>query len=174
MVEFRVRIRCLTFSSHNADKRPLTAYRRTENMHVWPSRYRHHGQLSRSWIPNLSCDGFNKSCSAKSKIAPTVLLPNKANRHSLLMKMQLWSKVHKSLTARKLKLGSPFCTPCILTKTTTAYKPHFQRWTQATASESKYGLRQKSMLGPFEFWYVFCFFDMLPDKIRHYLNSTLS
>jgi len=31
------------------------------------SCYRHQGQLSRSCFPNLSCDHFNQSCSAKAK-----------------------------------------------------------------------------------------------------------
>jgi len=55
-------------------------------MHVELSRYTLHGQLSRSCVPNLSCvpnvscDRFNQSCSAKSKIAPAVLLSRDAKQ----------------------------------------------------------------------------------------------
>ena len=42
------------------------------------SCYRCHGRLSRTCVPNLSVDYFNQSCSAESKITPTVILPHKA------------------------------------------------------------------------------------------------
>jgi len=34
------------------------------------SCYRCHGQLSRTCVPNLSCDYFNQSCSAEEVILP--------------------------------------------------------------------------------------------------------
>jgi len=37
-------------------------------------------ELSRTCIPNFSCDYFNKSCSAKGKITPAVILPNTAQK----------------------------------------------------------------------------------------------
>jgi len=37
-----------------------------------------HVQLSRTCVPNLSCDYFNKSCSAEDKTTPQVILPDEA------------------------------------------------------------------------------------------------
>jgi len=37
-------------------------------MHVGLSCYRYHGQLSRTCIPNLSCDHCSQSCSAKGRL----------------------------------------------------------------------------------------------------------
>ena len=48
------------------------------SMHVGLSCYRCHGQLSRTCIPNLSCDHCSQSCSAKGKITSAV-------RHSTKM-----------------------------------------------------------------------------------------
>jgi len=43
--------------------------------------YRHHNQLSKSCIPNLSSDQLNQSCLNKGKIAPRVfILPNEAKQ----------------------------------------------------------------------------------------------
>jgi len=36
----------------------------------WPTK--------QEFVPNLSCDYFNQSCSAKGKIAPADILPNRA------------------------------------------------------------------------------------------------
>jgi len=46
------------------------------------SCYSCHVQLSRTCIPNLSCDYFNQSCSAEGKITPEVILPMRQNRQS--------------------------------------------------------------------------------------------
>jgi len=39
---------------------------------------RHHGQLSLSCVPEMSCDHFNQPRLAKGKIAPAVLFANEA------------------------------------------------------------------------------------------------
>jgi len=44
--------------------------------------YRRHGQLSRLWITNLSCDRFNQLCSAADKIAAAMLFPHTAFKFS--------------------------------------------------------------------------------------------
>jgi len=43
------------------------------------SFHRCHGQLSRTCVPNMSCDYFNQSGLDKGKIAPGVILPHEAN-----------------------------------------------------------------------------------------------
>jgi len=53
----------------------------SQSTHLWCvglSCYRCHGQLSKTCVPNLSCDYFSQLCLAKGKIAPVDSLPNKA------------------------------------------------------------------------------------------------
>jgi len=49
------------------------------------SCYRCHVQLSRTCVPNLSCDYFNQSCSAEGKITPKLFCPMRQNWQSTKM-----------------------------------------------------------------------------------------
>jgi len=46
--------------------------------------YRHHNQLDKSCVPNLSCDQFNQSCLAESKLALGVFILPHETKQTLL------------------------------------------------------------------------------------------
>ena len=49
------------------------------------SHWRCHGQLSRSCVPNLTCNHFNQSCSSKGKITWAHFCLLRQNRHYLTL-----------------------------------------------------------------------------------------
>jgi len=54
-------------------------------MHLELSHWRCHGQLSRSYVPNLSCNHFKQSCSSKGKITRALFCLMRQNRHYLAL-----------------------------------------------------------------------------------------
>ena len=63
ILHFRMRI---GYGVYEKNSDPI----RLQNFHIHTpllSSYRCHGQLSKTCVPNLSCDYFNQSCSAKGK-----------------------------------------------------------------------------------------------------------
>jgi len=53
--------------------------------HLEQSHWRCHSQLSRSCVPNLSCNHFNQSCSSKGKITRVLFCLMRQNRHYLTL-----------------------------------------------------------------------------------------
>jgi len=71
-------------------------------MHVEMSHCRCHGKLSRSCVPNLSCDHFDQSCSSKGKITRTLFCLMRQNRHYLTLS---WTfKQHAYMLLQNLQL----------------------------------------------------------------------
>ena len=70
-----------------AEKLAMPALKPWQNsfMHLELRHWRCHGQLSRSCVPNLSCNHFNQSCSSKGKITRALFCVMRQNRHYLTL-----------------------------------------------------------------------------------------
>jgi len=79
--EFRVKVSRLRFSLQFTQRKQeaaksLPAVKPWQYLSIRLSCYRHHSQLSKSSVLNLSCDQFNQSCLAECKITPGVSISN--------------------------------------------------------------------------------------------------
>ena len=70
-------------------------------MHLELSHWRCHGQISRSCVPNLSCNHFNQSCSSKGKITRTLFCLMRQN--GLYLTLSRTFKQHACMLLKNLQ-----------------------------------------------------------------------